>query len=502
MTSDLSLSRADLEKLDKEDLIRLANQMKKHEEALQYAKGDIYLENAHEGQLDFHKANNRVRVVFGGNRSGKSTAGVNEARWLAEGSHPFRPYRTPTKGCIVCQDFQTHATDVIVPKIHEWFPPGLIQSIDKNQSGTPVKFHLRNGSTIDIKSHDQDIKVFEGSDYDWIWFDEPPPKAIYQALWRGLTDRRGIAYITGTPITEPWLADVYAKAVAEENKGMYWATFMNTDLNATNLGEGNREEGLKRIEEFLDAFDDPDEKETRRSGKLLHMRGLIFKSWNRKKHLIPSFAWPSQWPILISLDPHPRKDWGLSYLGLTPSGTKILLASYLVPGVVSDVAQFTLWALNEIEIDGPARARPKVLSCWIDNYASVDSMIKKTTIVDELNSLVVPTIPRFQPAPKDVNEKITIFRGWLKEEEDKYGKRPKFLAFDIPENKDFIREIEHYVWQTHRGARRKELKNVPVKDNDDILDSIMQLALVLDSKKGQAGEKKPEIGSYLSSRRA
>ena len=493
------LSRDDLMNLSKEELFTLARQFTKHDEATAYAKGDIYLKNAHEGQLGFHKANNRIRIVFGGNRSGKSTAGANESRWLAEGSHPFRPFRSPTKGCIVCQDFQTHAKDIIVPKIKEWFPPGLIVKADKNQAQVEVKYYLKNRSTIDIKSHDQDIKVFEGSDYDWIWFDEPPPEAIFKALWRGLTDRRGIAFLTGTPLTEPWLADLYAKAQAEDNKGMYWVTFMDTDLNAVNIGEGDAEEGKRRIEEFLDGIDDPDEKETRRSGKLLHMRGIIFKNWNRKKHLVDPFPWPAPWPVLITLDPHPRKDWGLAYLGLSPSGNKILLSSYLVPGVVSEVAEHVLWALGEIEMEG--QSRPKVLSCWIDNYASVESMIQKTTIVDELNRLVQPTIPKFRPAPKNVDEKISIFKEWLKLKETKYGERPEFLAFDNEENKHFVREVEHYVWARKRGVNRNSYRDVPVKENDDILDAVMQLGLVLDSKKGHPDSyQRPQVSNYLGRR--
>lgn len=498
---DIELSMDELESLSKEDLLLIAKSLQEHEQVRQYNKSAIYTEKAHEGQFHFHKALNRVRNVFGGNRSGKSTAGVNEANWLATGTHPFRSFRTPSKGCIVVQDFQTHAKDIIVPKIEEWFSPDVwAKPPDKNQANCPVKYFLKNRSTIDIKSHDQDLKVFEGSDYDWIWFDEPPPRAIFLALWRGLTDRRGICWLTGTPITEPWLGDLHQKAIAGNNEGLYWSTFMDTELNAENLGEGDRQEGLRRIKEFLDAIDDPDERETRKTGKLLHMRGLIFKGWNRGVHLIPPFKWPIKWPILISLDPHPRKPWALSFVGLTPSGNKILLSSYLVEGVVSEVAQHVLWAKDEIELDGIGK--PNILSCWIDNYASVESMIKReTTILGELNDLVSPTIPRFQTAPKDVDAKITIFKEWLKVKESKYGPRPDFMAFDIEENKIFMNEIEHYVWARLRGVNRNNYRNVPVKENDDILDTIMQLCLVLDSKRGHQKQKeRQEVIRYAGGR--
>jgi phage terminase large subunit-like protein len=481
--------------MPKDDLLALARKFQEHQVVTQHAKGDLYLKTAHEKQLAFHKAQNRVRIFLGGNRSGKTTAGTNELRWVVEGTHPFRKFRVPVKACIVCQDFQTHAKDIIIPKLIEWFPPGLVVRVERNQSGVEVKFHCKNGATIDIKSHEQDIKVFEGSDYDFVWFDEPPPEQIFKALWRGLTDRRGSAVFTGTPITEPWLHDLYQKAASEHNNGLYWATFASIHENVKNIGEGSVEEGKARIAEFLDALD-PDEREAREKGHFLHMRGLIFKGWRRDTHLIPPFKWPNQWPVYISLDPHPRKPWALSFLGLSPGGFRFLISSYQVEGVVEDVAQHVLWAKGEIELDRPGA--PRIQSCWIDNYASVESMIKKsTTIIEELNRLVSPAVPRFRPAPKNVEEKISIFKSWLKVQDTKFGKRPGFMVFDTPENKDFIYEIEHYVWASQRGAKRNLLKNVPVKENDDILDTIMQLALVLDSRKRQdASNDSPKIIKY------
>lgn len=483
--SEIELSREILENLPQDELVRLARKFKEHEQVVAHTKGEVYLQNATEFQVPFHKATNRVRIFLGGNRSGKTTAGANESRWLAEGTHPFHTFRLPNKGCIVLQDFQTHAKDIMEPKIREWFPPGLIVGTEPNSVGAIVKYRLRNGSTIDVKSHEQDIKVFEGSDYDWVWFDEPPPQPIFKAIWRGLTDRRGIAWFTGTPITEPWMHDLYMKAAADDNQGIYWAIFADIWSNSKNLGEGDVEEGKKRIGEFLETLDQ-DEREARERGRFLHMRGQIFKTWNRGMHMVKPFAWPNSWPVIVSLDPHPRKPWALSFIGLSPAGYRFLLSSYYVDGVVEDVAETILTRKDEIQLE--REGVPKIWTCWIDNYAKVESMIKRgTTIIEELNRLVTPTIPRFQTPPKNVEEKILLFKGWLKTQPSKYGPRPGFMVFDNHENKGFVYEIEHYRWANQRGANRRELRNVPIKENDDLLDTVMQVALVLDSKKLQNG---------------
>jgi len=498
----LALSEEQLASLSDEELLQLHKAMDSHIEALSYSKGDTYLENAHEQQIGFHKAPNRIRLFFGGNRSGKTTGGVNEARWRATGNHPFQQVRAPSKGCIILQDFQTHARDIIMPKIEEWFEPGIIVGTEKNQTHAIAKYLIKNGSTIDVKSHDQAIKVFEGSDYDWAWFDEPPPKAIFDAVWRGLTDREGVAWITGTPIVEPWMHDLCMKADIDDRKGLYWYTYVDIKDNAKNLGEGDEKTGLRRIEEFLDTID-PEEREAREKGKFLHMSGLIFKQWARKDHLINKFPWPHTWDIIISVDPHPRKPWAISFLGLTPSGNVILLTSDLVDDVAEGIAQHILWTKDQITLDRED-SKPRIRACYIDNYSNVESMIKKgasgraVTILDELNHHVTPTIPRFRPAPKNVDDKIAIFKDWLKVKDTKYGKRPMFMAFDIPENKRFIYEIEHYVWSKMRGARKNQYKNQPEKENDDILDTIMQVCLVLGSKKGQdTRNDRPKEHSYL-----
>lgn len=472
------------------DLAQVLLNMKNSEKKF---RADSYQVTAHERQLVFHKAKNRVRLLFGGNRSGKTTAGTMEFYWLLSGTHPFIKCKTPIKAVLVCQDFQNHAKDVIVPKITEWFPEGFIVNMEKNQVGIVVKLYCKNGSTVDIRSHDQDIKIFESSDYDLAWFDEPPPEKLFKAVWRGLTDRGGRAYITGTPITEPWVHDLYMMAQSEDNKGIYWSLFMETDDNAFNLGEGDVELGKKRIEEFISVFD-AEEREARRKGRFLHMQGLVFKSWSRKTHLVNNFAWPHHWPIWVSLDPHPRKPWAISFIGLTPSGNRILIKSDLVDGVVEDIASAIFEMRGDLLLDRE-NTKPKITKVVIDNYASVDSMIKRTTIIEELNAHLYPTLPKAVTAPKNVDQKIDIFKNWLKPVQTNYGLTPTFLVF-TDGNNDFIHEIEHYVWQKFSGARKTGFKDAPDKKKDDILDTVMQVALMLGSSSADDQFKRPEPFKY------
>lgn len=499
-----------LRSLSQGELYELYLMLNDYKKLKEQRRTEDYFKNAHQGQMRFHKAHNRIRIFLGGNRSGKTTAGTNEMYLRVSGKHQFKTCPVPIKALIVAQDFTTHVKDIIEPKIKEWFPPGFIKNVDTNHAKAWSKIYCKNGSIIDIKTHDQDLKVFEGSDYDYVWFDEPPPEAIFKAVWRGLTDREGECAITGTPIVEPWMFDKVAEADAENMQGLVWYQYINTYENVINIGDGDKEAGLRRIKALESMYDD-DEKMARIEGKFLHLKGLIFKHWSRKDHLIEPFPWPNHWPIIFSVDPHPRKPWAISFVGLTEHKRKILLHSELVPGVIDDVAQRAIQIRNEeIEMARP-NSKPKIIRSWIDNYASVELMEKtnkfgdKIKVIDEFNDAISPYIPKCRPAPKDVHTKIQIMKSWLKPKETAYGMKPDFYVFDNAANtgkQSFVYEIEHYRWASYTGKQKQKLKDQPVKEDDDILDTVMQVALAEGHGKQESalGEKKEPI-KYAGRRR-
>lgn len=481
----MQIKLSELKNLSQEQLAAIASQAMKIREANKHRSLESYLESAHDGQRDFHKSDKRIRFFFGGNRSGKTTAGTIEMLWRLQGTHPFQKTRTPIKAALIVQDFENHCRSIIEPKFNQWAPPNIIDKAERNQNGAWRHLQLKNGSTMDIFSHDQDIKVFEGSDFDVAWFDEPPPQRVFSAIWRGLTDRGGVCYITGTPIVGPWMYQEIKKAESGTDP-LRWFIFVDTDQNATNIGEGDAALGKKRIQEFIELLP-PEEREARKSGRFLQMQGLIFKEWQRSHHLVPAFSWPAHWPIIESIDPHPAKPWAVSWVGLAENGSKVLLRSGLYEGVLEQVADQILVERTELNIEHGRR--PRIVKTLIDNSASVplmqrsnnDPTARRKSLREELELLIGPAYgyPKVEVAPKNVKQKIELFKALLNirrvDEENVSG----FYALDIPENERFIYEIENYVWDTKRGGILNGLKDIPVKKDDDILDTIMQVVLTL-----------------------
>lgn len=487
---------SELENLPQEELVQIVQSVNDLKKAQQVKRLEYYLSNAHIGQVNFHKDTHRIRIVIAGNRGGKTTGGTAELVWRCIGTHPFQKVKIPIKSAVVLQDFENHGKNIFEPKLNEWVPSGAIKKIEKHQGGAFKRIFWSTVSTTDIYSHDQDIKVFEGSDYDYVWFDEPPPLWIWNAMWRSCTDRGGMMSLTGTPLSSPWLYEEYQKWKGTSDHLKNFIQF-DSYTNAKNLGDGDETLGKKRIDELASQYSE-EEQEARIKGGFIQLSGLIFKNWDRQKHLIKPFPWPPDWEIIESIDPHSQKDWAISWVGIAPNGSKVLLHSIYSGGVLDEIANDIL--LNRENLGIKDNLRPKITRCLIDNAASVplwqrsntDMTARRLSLREELENLIGPRGaggPRIEVCPKNVSQKIDIMRRWLHEKERKGRMRPDFMVFDKPENEGFVFEIENYVWDRYRNRNVEGLKAKPVKKNDDLLDTIMQICLIL--KDGDEVETSP-----------
>lgn len=482
----IKIKRSELGNLTQDQLLTIHREATKLKDAAKLKTLESYETTAHEGQHQFSRAaaTHRIRYFIGSNRSGKSTAGFVEDIRLATGQHPYLPnWKTPCRGVVIVQDFENAAKNILEPKFNEWSPSGSIDKIERNQMGAIRKIIYKNGSIIDVLSHDQDIKVFEGSDYDFAHFDEPPPHKIYTAVWRGLTDRGGIMYITATPLASPWLYKEIKKA--EIGDKLRFLVKVNINQNAKNIGGGDIELGRKRIEDFAELLPES-ERAARLDGESIVMQGLIFKKFDERHHMIPEFDIPARWKIYESIDPHAQKPWAVSWIAESDNGYKILLKSEYFEGSIETIANQIIIGREEISIKGGNK--PRIVRCLIDNSASVPTWQKSNTdptaerisVRQELENYIGPMGsggPPVEVAPKNVSQKIKLFEGWIEVTTNSDGgKESFFYAFENESNKKFKIEIENYVWDSSKG---NILKDKPKKEGDDILDTIMQVALTL-----------------------
>jgi phage terminase large subunit-like protein len=255
----------------------------------------------HKKQILFHKCKKRNRWVFGGNRSGKTECGAVEAIYMARGVHPYRENRKDVFGWIVSLSTQVQR-DVAQKKVLNYLRKEWIEEIimlsgrkDSPETGIIDQLVIKNvyggKSVIGFKSCDQGREKFQGSSLDFVWFDEEPPKDIYEECKMRIFDKEGDIFGTMTPLKGLTFVynDLYLKSGGE-----IWCEFMEW-LDNPYLSK-------KEIKALTLAMTS-DELESRRYGRFMTGEGLVYSEFNENVHVITPFNVPLEWQDNISIDP-------------------------------------------------------------------------------------------------------------------------------------------------------------------------------------------------------
>lgn len=260
-------------------------------------------DKVHLKQTEFHRATQRNRWVFGGNRSGKTECGAVESVWLALGEHPYKPNRPDVQGWVVSLTQQVQR-DVAQSKILKYLPPRRIEDVvmTSGRKGSPeygIIDHIlvRNAfgdiSKLGFKSCDQGREKFQGASLDFVWFDEEPPLDIYEECRMRVFDRSGYIFGTMTPLKGlTWVYDEIE--LNSRNDPEVWCTHMEWKDNPY----------LDPAEvENMSAVMSADEQQSRRYGRFFAGEGLVYPEFDPERHVIDPFDVPPEWQCAVSIDP-------------------------------------------------------------------------------------------------------------------------------------------------------------------------------------------------------
>ena len=244
----------------------------------------------HKKQIAFHRCKKRNRWVFVGNRSGKTECGAVECVYMARGIHPYRKNKQNVFGWVVSLSRQVQR-DVAQQKILQYLNPDWIESIvmlegrkDSAESGVIDQIRVKNVfggiSVIGFKSCDQGREKFQGSSLDFVWFDEEPPKDIYDECRMRVLDRRGDIFGTMTPL----------KGITFIFDEIYMNKFRNPEIWYEFM-EWSDNPFLKKSEINLlqNAMAESD-LESRRYGRFAVNEGLVYPEFDENVHVIEPFV--------------------------------------------------------------------------------------------------------------------------------------------------------------------------------------------------------------------
>ena len=164
------------------------------------------------------------RLFEAGNKEGKTYAGLAEdlahgmgfRGWLQKGDPDYRiDIKAPNIGMIGCETHKHSVAEKIEPMLR-WLTPKVCLPVFKpGPTGVLSVLTLTNdylrkksGSKLHIRSYHEEAKSFEGIDYDWIHWDEPPPEGVFKAAERGKVVTNAPSWFTMTPLKCPYLYDL------------------------------------------------------------------------------------------------------------------------------------------------------------------------------------------------------------------------------------------------------------------------------------------------------
>ncbi len=410
-------------------------------------------EKIHLKQLAFHKCQKKNRWVFGGNRSGKTECGAVETVYMARGVHPYRENKDNVFGWVVSLSQQVQR-DVAQLKILSYLNPSWIDDVtmlsgkkDSLKYGVIDQIRIKNvfggTSVIGFKSCDQGREKFQGSSLDFVWFDEEPPKDIYDECRMRVLDKKGDIFGTMTPLKG--LTFIHDEIYLNKNNNKeVWYEFMEWADNPY----------LDKDEvDSLTASLSDDQLDSRRYGRFKHSSGLVYPEFDENVHVLKNpFMPPKEWQDIISIDPGFNNPLSAHWYCVDYDGNVYVVAeSYEAGKDVCYHSEKINQISNQLGWKRDSRGR---LNALIDSAANQRTLSGCKSVTELFYDYGIIANPKVN---KDTFSGIQRVKQFLKINNGK----PKIYIFPCCVN--LIRELKSYRWGEGES---------PIKKDDHALDEL------------------------------
>lgn len=430
----------------------------------------------HKKQMAFHKCLKRNRWVFGGNRSGKTECGAVETVWLARGIHPFRENKANVS-CWVVSLSQQVQREVAQQKVLYYLDKSWIEEIvmlsgskSSPEYGIIDYVVIRNvfggTSKIAFKSCEAGREKFQGTSLDFVWFDEEPPRDIYEECRMRVLDRAGEVFGTMTPLKGlTWVYDeIYLNS---KNSKEVWCEFMEW---ADNPYLSQRE-----IEDMSDTLS-ADTLEARRYGRFQTLGGAVYTEFS-EANVIEPFDVPEDWQDKLSIDPGLNNPLSCHWYARDGDGNVYVVAEhYQAKKDVAFHAQKIMEISNKL---GWHRDKFGCIAALMDSAANQRTLNGQRSVAELFRERKIAVDTRVN---KDLYTGINKVKAMLKP----LNAPPKLYVFSCCVN--MIREFKGYFWDS--GDK-------PVKKDDHAMDELRYYVCNLVDK-----PKTPAVPSIIAQDKA
>lgn len=426
-------------------------------------------------QEEFHLSSAPIRLFVAANGCGKTTCMVAETIAHALGYQPWNNevVSTPPQRClIVGRDFTHSLQDDIDDKLtgsKRLLPEGAIHSRERLANGKVHKFNLKNGSSIKLMSYEQDPMAFEGSDWDFVGLNEPPPKSIWAGVSRGRAKAGGKIVLAMTPIgaESAWIYDdIFLKG------GTGHIDIINATLEDSFMSDEEKE--------VFKATIDPDEYEARVHGRFRFLMGRIYKQFQPdihvltgpRKHEILSMVADPKIPKGMVMDPHDRKPFFLAWFLITPANEMVFFHEW-PEGRWQDLKRCD-WAVPDyVQYINSFEERRGFTPVW--RVADPNSAVKRSVITDETicDVFIKNGVYFVTDIPDDLADGHLAVKDRLRWDDTKqFGVDNKPTLFILDECQNLYDGFLKYAWDDRTRDFGRTLKEKPSEYMKDPMDCV------------------------------
>lgn len=421
----------------------------------QASEPNLHAYQPHPKQIQFHESEKHQKLFIGGNRSGKTVAGVTEDLWWATRRHPYRriPGDSVIRGRVLGDGFDNGTiNEVLIPTFKRWIIPSDLVggSWEDSWNNREHTLTFDNGSFIEFKSYDQDIQKHAGTSRHFIHFDEEPPQSIFAESMLRLVDTDGSWWMTMTPLNGMnWVYDeLYKKGKDGELREMLVVEVVSTE---------NPYVSESALEILLATLSD-EEREQRQLGKFAERGGKVFPEFGLA-HIIEGEWYPEQfegnWRIYQSLDHGLNNPTAAIWHAVSDDNRVITFGEHYKTNMI--VKEHARHIKSFEQLHGlSVYARPA------DPATKQRQGVTGTSIVQ---AYAEEGIFLNTDVPRDVSTGLDRMRTYMRLGPDKVP-HWQIVQSQCP---NLVRELERLSWKTYASAKQRDAVNKleEIKKKDD-----------------------------------
>lgn len=455
-------------------------------------------------QLLFHKSDSYVRLYLGGNRGGKTHAGVMEDIWWALGTHPYLTTPPPpVRIRVIVVDFIRGLGEIMIPKFKSLVLKSDLKggSWDKAYNKEERKITFANDSEIQFMSYEQDLDKFAGTSLHLIHFDEEPPQHIYNENAARVVDTNGKMFITMTPVEGiTWVyEEIYNKTLeaddvitivhkTNEIGGVYRSNALEYTVVEVGMNENTYLDSHAQ-KRFLNTLTE-EERAARSKGTFVSVGGKVFKDFDRKTHVVPSILNPrevfGQCYIYTSTDHGWNNPTAWLWHAVFPDGRVVTFHEHYA-------REMTIREHSEIVHAYEKKWNLEIEVRTGDPAMGQHSAITGTSVLQEYsnNGINIYT----DSVPKDPSIGIAKMMQYFRPVGEIYGEDGMLINRGAPmwviteDCVNFIKELSNLQWQKYE-SRKLQFKNnkqeAVQKKDDHAFDSAKYFATFLPDLRPEA----------------